>query len=124
MAIAIAQIESGVAEPEVPFRPNLTPLGGLGESFRAFERFTDTVSAGALPLKVIRETERSLRLCGISLLSLGQFPDVRPALHEIAERGAEIKILIMHERNPALALMLNAKLNNPVQKVRDEIALL
>jgi hypothetical protein len=32
-----------------------------------------------------------------------------------------VKILIMHKRHPALASMLNANLNNPVQKVRDEI---
>ena len=118
---AILQLESGVAEPEVPFRPNLTPLGGLGESFRVFERFTDTVSAGSLPLKLIRETERTLRLSGITLLSLGQYPDVRPALKEIAERGAEIKILIMHEQNPALTSMLNANMKNFTVKVRDEI---
>jgi sugar-specific transcriptional regulator TrmB len=118
---AILQIESGAAEPEVPFRPNLTPLGGLGESFRVFERFTDTVSAGSLPLKLIRETERSLRLSGITLFSLGQYPDVRPALKEIAERGAEVKILIMSEQNPALASMLNADMKNYSLKVRDEI---
>jgi hypothetical protein len=118
---AILQLESGGIEPEVPFRPNLTPLGGLGESFRVFDRFTDTVSAGSLPIKVIRETERSLRLTGISLLSLGQFPDVRPALKEISDRGASVKILIMDERNPALNAMLNADLKNFGQKVRDEI---
>jgi hypothetical protein len=120
LANAIAQVEAS-GEPEVPFRPNLTPLGGLGESFRVFERFTDTVSAGALPLKLIRETERSLCLSGISLLTLSEFPDVRPALQEISERGAEIKVLIMHERNPALGSMLNADLNKHVQKVRGEI---
>jgi hypothetical protein len=118
---AILQIETGAAEPEVPFRPNLTPLGGLGESFRVFERFTDTVSAGSLPLKLIRETDRSLRLSGISLFSLGQYPDVRPTLKEIAERGAEIKILIMSEDNPALTSMLNAEMKNYALRVRDEI---
>lgn len=118
---AIIHLESAQTEPEVPFRPNLTPLGGLGESFRVFERFTDTVSAGSLPLKLIRETERSLRLSGISLLSLGMYPDVRPALNEIAERGASIKILIMHEQNPALTSMLNTDVKNYAHSVRDEI---
>jgi hypothetical protein len=118
---AIVHLESGQIEPEVPFRPNLTPLGGLGESFRVFERFTDTVSAGSLPLRLIRETERSLRLAGISLLSLGMYPDVRPALKEIAERGASIKILIMHEQNPALISMLNNDVKNYAHSVRDEI---
>jgi hypothetical protein len=118
---AILHLESPGVEHQVPFRPNLTPLGGLGESFRIFERFTDTVSAGSLPLKLIRETERALRLSGISLLSLVQYPDVRPALKEIAERGAEIRLLIMDEQNPALTSMLNADMKNYTLKVRDEI---
>jgi hypothetical protein len=80
---AIVHLESGQIEPEVPFRPNLTPLGGLGESFRVFERFTDTVSAGS--------------------------------------RGASIKILIMHEQNPALISMLNNDVKNYAHSVRDEI---
>ncbi len=118
---AIAQIESGTAEPEVPFRPNLTPLGGLGESFRVFDRFIDAVSAGSLPFKVISEAERSLRIAGISLLSLGQYPDVRPALQEIGKRDTKIQILIMHEQNPALASMMNSDIKNQVHKVRDDI---
>ena len=118
---AIAQIETGTVEPEVPFRPNLTPLGGLGESFRVFDRFNDAVSAGSLPLKLIRETEHTLRLSGITLLSLRQFPDVRPALKEISDRGAEIRILIMDEKNPALASMMNEDLTNQANKVADEI---
>lgn len=118
---AILQLESPGVEHEVPFRPNLTPLGGLGESFRVFDRFDDTIAAGSLPLKLIRETERSLRLSGITLLSLNQYPDVRPALKEIAERGAEIKILIMHEQNPALVSMMNDDIKNQAQKVRDDI---
>jgi hypothetical protein len=117
---AIVQLESGGIEPEVPFRPNLTPLGGLGESFRVFERFTDTVSAGSLPLKLIRETERSLALAGISLQALGQYPDVRPALKEISERGAQIRVLIMDEKNPALTSMMNRDVKSSAQ-VRGEI---
>jgi hypothetical protein len=118
---AIAQLESGTAEPEVPFRPNLTPLGGLGESFRVFDRFVDAVSAGSLPFKVISEAERSLRIAGISLLSLGQYPDVRPALQDIGKRDTKIQILLMHEQNPALASMLNPDIKSQVHKVRDDI---
>jgi hypothetical protein len=118
---AILQLESPGVEQEVPFRPNLTPLGGLGESFRVFDRFVDAISAGSLPFKVISETERSLRIAGISLLSLGQYPDVRPKLEEIGARNIKIQILIMHEQNPALAAMLNPEIQSQVAKVRDDI---
>jgi hypothetical protein len=118
---AITQLEGGLAEPEVPFRPNLTPLGGLGEKFRVFERFDDAVAAGSLPFRVIAETESSLRIAGISLLSLGHYPDLRPKLDEIGRRDVKIQILIMHEQNPALASMMNDDIKNQVQKVRDDI---
>ena len=81
-----------------------------------------TRSAGSLPLKLIRETERTLRLSGITLRSLAQFPDVRPALKEISDRGAEIRILIMDERNPALGSMMNEDLADQALKVAGEIA--
>jgi hypothetical protein len=113
---AIAQLQSPAVEQEVPFRPNLTPLGGLGESFRVFDRFVDAVSAGSLPFKVISETERSLRIAGISLLSLGQYPDVRPKLEEIGNRNVEIKILIMHEENPGAHCDVERRLQEPGAK--------
>lgn len=124
LAKAIDHLETGQAEPEVPFRPNLTPLGGggLGESFRVFDRFDDAVTAGSLPFKVVSETERSLRIAGISLLSLGQYPDVRPKLEEIGKRNTKIHVLIMHEQNPALAHMMNEDIKNLAQRVRDDIA--
>lgn len=123
LARAIEHFENGQAEPEVPFRPNLTPLGGggLGESFRVFDRFDDAVTAGSLPFKVISETERSLRIAGINLLSLGQYPDVRPKLEEIGRRSAKIRVLIMHEQNPALGQMMNEDIKNLAQRVRDDI---
>jgi hypothetical protein len=118
---AIAHLESPGAQQEVPFRPNLTPLGGLGESFRVFDRFVDAVSAGSLPFKVISEAEQSLCMAGISLLSLGQYPDVRPKLEELGSRNVETKILIMHEENPALIAMMSGDFKNQAQKVREEI---
>jgi hypothetical protein len=121
LAKAVEQIEEADVEPEVPFRPNLSPLGGLGESFRVFDRFVAAVAAGSVPFKIIEEAKEFLWLSGISLRQLGSYPDVRPALEKLGQGGADIRILIMHEDNPALASMLSGDIKDHAE-VREEIS--
>jgi hypothetical protein len=117
---AVEQIEGGEVEAEVPFRPNLSPLGGLGESFKVFDRFVAAVAAGSLPLRVIEDAKEFLWLAGISLKQLGSYPDVRPTLEKLNDRGTEIRILVMHEDNHALPSMLNDDIKDHAD-LREEI---
>jgi hypothetical protein len=119
LARAVEQIEQGEVELEVPFRPNLSPLGGLGESFKVFDRFVAAVAAGSVPFRIIEEAKDFLWLAGISLKQLGSYPDVRPTIEKLVKGGTETRILIMHEDNPVLRSMLNEE--NDYNDVRSQI---
>lgn len=119
---AIEAIDKADNKNEVPFRPNLSPLGGMGEGFRIFDRYVDAISTGSAPIKTLQSGKSSINLCGISLLAWHLFPDFREAVAEIVGRGCRLRIMIMDADNEALPHMLNDDLVDHLGKVREELA--
>lgn len=119
---AMRELDAADNKHEVPFRPNLSPLGGMGEGFRIFDRYVDAISAGSAPIRTLQSTKSSISLCGISLLSWHLFPDFREAVAEIISRGSRMRVLIMDASNEALPHMLNDDLVDHLGKVREELA--
>ncbi len=119
---AIHELDNPESKNEVPFRPNLSPLGGMGEGFRIFDRYVDAISAGSAPIRTLQGGKSSMSLCGISLLSWHLLPDFREAVAEIVGRGCRLRILIMDGDNEALGHMLNDDLVDHLGKVREELA--
>lgn len=118
---AVAHLVRADEPPEVPFRPKLSPLGGLGESFRIFDRYIDTISQGALPLKLIGGAQKWIKLSGIALQALGLPSEFKPILQSACDRGVKISVVTMHESNPGLSSMLSTTIPDHIGKVREEI---
>jgi len=118
---SIVEVTSPDMRHDVPFKSNLSPLGGMGEGFRIFPRYADALQEGQVPIKLFRSTERRAKLTGISLLSWHFYADFKEAVAEVIQRSCRVQVLIMHEENPALPEMLNDSVSDQVRKVRDEI---
>lgn len=119
---AIEQLRAGEWVPEVPFRPNLSPLGGLGESFRIFDRYIDAVSGGMQHVKLLDDAVTWFNMSGIAMQSIALSSEFMPALERAAERNLKVFVMIMDANNPALPSMLNAAFPDHVGKVREEIS--
>jgi hypothetical protein len=119
---AIEQLRTGGVPQEVPFRPSLSPLGGLGESFRIFDRYIDAISGGMQHIKLLDEAQNWFNMSGIAMQSIGLSSDFMPALERAAQRKLKVFVMIMDAKNEALPAMLNTSFPDHVGKVRDEIA--
>jgi hypothetical protein len=107
---AIGELEAGGMKGEVPFDPSLSPLGSNNRNFSLLERTANLREADHVA--VVRDTKKQLLLSGMALFFSWHNTAFQDALREKANVGCPIKILIMHEDNPALQSMLNMQIED------------
>jgi hypothetical protein len=107
---AIKELEAGGMKGEVPFRPSLSPLGSASKGFEILDRSSDLGSEDYL--KFIRDSRQSLMLSGFSLFFSWHTTEFESALREKSNSGCAIRVLIMHEDNPAVGSMLNSQIGS------------
>lgn len=106
---AIDEVERLGGKIEVPFRSNLTPLGGLGVGFKLYDQLLSAVTEGTFPHNIINEAREFVCFSGTTLGSLHTLGGFEAMLTEAIKRGCSIEAYIMHEDNPALPEMLKDK---------------
>ncbi len=91
----------------VPFGPEVSPLGAYQSDFTFHERYAD------LPFERLERFFAGangindwIYMSGISLRYLLSKPDLRDTILKKARQGSQLRVLIMHEENEALAQML------------------
>lgn len=105
---AIKDLEAHGMKGEVPFRPSLSPLGSKNNGFEVLDRSADLRIEDYV--KFLRETRQNLMLSGFALFFSLHTTDFERAFQEISNAGGAVRVLIMHEDNPAIASMLNSQI--------------
>ena len=118
---AVEQLRAGEWSPEVPFKPNLSPLGGLGESFRVFDRHIDAISAGMHHIKLLDAAMSWFNMSGIAMQSVALASEFMPALKRAVSRDVKVFVMVMDSANPGLPSMINSSFPDYIGKVQDEI---
>jgi hypothetical protein len=107
---AIKEMERDGMKGEVPFRPSLTPLGATNKGLEILDRTANLTSADYL--RFIGKAKQNLMLSGFSLFFSWHTTDFEKILREKSDAGCAIKVLIMHEDNPAVKSMLNTQIGS------------
>jgi hypothetical protein len=118
---AVEALIASDAPHEVAFGGHLSPLGGMGENFRIFDRYIDAISAGSLPVKIIEAAKSSVYITGISTKGWHEFPDFAKVIEAATARRCRIHVLLMDAANPALPQMLNDDMEDYLPKVQQMI---
>ncbi|HXY94910.1 MAG TPA: hypothetical protein VEP49_20790 [Acidimicrobiia bacterium] len=93
------------AAARVPFRPDLSPLGGHSDANLRFVDGSEKFGESADWMRLLEETERDFQIMGIDLYSWrysqGKDTTFAQLVCEKADRGCKVKMLLMHPDNPA-----------------------
>lgn len=91
------------APARVPFRPDLTPLGGAADANLRFVEVTERYGESKDWMRLLHETERDFQIMGIDLFAwrYSETTDTTftNLVREKADSGCKVKILLMHPEN-------------------------
>ena len=93
----------------VPFGQNLSPLGRASGRVRFHDRVEGFGTSDAW-LSALRDATHAIDLCGPTLRYWAKIPQFPHLIHQKAAAGCRIRILLMHEANPALQHFMNTDL--------------
>jgi hypothetical protein len=116
---AITGLDTGGVDQKVPFRPQLAPLGGGESMWRMLPRSEEFAPKERLAM--IRNAGSVLWYQGLALFSFAKIAECEDALREAIGRGVQLRVLLMHPDNPALAHLLHDFSSNYIDTVRGEI---
>jgi hypothetical protein len=117
---SIQELETSPHVPVVPFRASLKPLGSRESSWQIFPRADDT-RAQSERASIVPDARSFVWLQGIALFSYAKLMSFEASLLSAFERSVEVRVLLMHPDNPALAHLVRKFSSTYVQAVRDEI---
>jgi hypothetical protein len=115
----ITELEASGADTKVPFRPSLKPLGAGEALWRMVPRSRDLSREDWLGL--ITSARSFVRYQGLALFSFAKMIGFDEAARDALARGVEMRVLLMHPDNAALAHMMREFSTNYIETVRGEI---
>jgi hypothetical protein len=119
LARAIIDLEAASSEPRVSFRPSLQPLGAGEANWRVLARSEEFAPRDRIAL--VEEANTTLWYQGLALFSFAKIVGYTEAIKSALRRGVEVRVLMMHPDNPALAHVLRDFAAHYVDSIRNEI---
>lgn len=118
---AVRSLEASNWAASVPFGNHLRPLGGSAGQFKLHDRLENFGNSDRW-VDFLRGATNHLDLAGMSLRWWTKSAQCRAVLEVKAKQGCRVRILIMHQENPALCQFVNSNLKvGGVQHVAAEI---
>jgi len=102
----VRELEKSDWKVAVPFGADLSPLGRETGRLEVFAK-AELYGSSDQWLHLLGESQKRLRVCGISLHAWTRYRGIRKVLLERAEQGCDIRLMIMSPENPALSHLLN-----------------
>jgi hypothetical protein len=116
---SITELEASGGNSKVPFRPSLKPLGAGEALWRLVPRSRDIPREDWIGL--VTSARSFVWYQGLSLFSFAKMIGFEEAARAVLARGVEMRVLLMHPDNAALAHMLREFTTNYAENVRGEI---
>jgi len=97
----IRSLDAGNWHVEVPFGNKLTPLGSKSEKINVYDT-VESYGTSDRWLNMLEQANKVFDVTGISLRWWTKLPNFREILLKKAGEGCHIRLLLMHQDNPAL----------------------